>query len=84
MNIIMNIRENLIASFHVIYFVEKPHNPMINAGAIITCSLLKTLIKPEMTLAEKFDYTMSFFQVCTQIALKFNSFIWSKGGDGQN
>lgn len=36
---------------------------MINAGAIITCSLLKTLIKPEMTLAEKFDYTLSYFRV---------------------
>lgn len=36
---------------------------MINAGAIITCSLLKTLVKPEMTLAEKFDYTLAYFQV---------------------
>lgn len=34
---------------------------MINAGAILVCSLLKTLDKPEMTLAEKFDYVMSFF-----------------------
>lgn len=47
-----------------IFISEKPHNPMINAGAIITCSLLKTLIKPEMTLAEKFDYTLSYFRVC--------------------
>ena len=36
---------------------------MINAGAILVCSLLKTLVKPEMTLAEKFDYTMQTFQV---------------------
>lgn len=36
---------------------------MINAGAIITCSMLKTLVKPEMTLAEKFDYTLAYFQV---------------------
>lgn len=34
---------------------------MINAGAILVCALLKTLDKPEMTLAEKFDYVMSFF-----------------------
>lgn len=46
-----------------LFLLEKPHNPMINAGAIITCSLLKTLIKPEMTLAEKFDYTLSYFRV---------------------
>lgn len=35
---------------------------MINAGAILVCSLLKTLIKPEMTLAEKFDFTMNYFK----------------------
>uniref|UniRef100_A0A2A4JVF2 glutaminase n=1 Tax=Heliothis virescens TaxID=7102 RepID=A0A2A4JVF2_HELVI len=40
---------------------KKPHNPMINAGSILVCSLLKTLVKPEMTLGEKFDYIMSFF-----------------------
>lgn len=44
---------------------EKPHNPMINAGAILVCSLLKTLVKSEMTLAEKFDYTMNYFKVST-------------------
>ncbi|XP_011496078.1 PREDICTED: glutaminase kidney isoform, mitochondrial [Ceratosolen solmsi marchali] len=41
---------------------KKPHNPMINAGAILVCSLLKSLIKPEMTLAEKFDFTMNYFK----------------------
>lgn len=35
---------------------------MINAGAILVCSLLKTLVKPELTLAEKFDYTQDCFQ----------------------
>lgn len=35
---------------------------MINAGAILVCSLLKTLVNPEMTLAEKFDYTQTWFQ----------------------
>uniref|UniRef100_A0A1A9ZGA8 glutaminase n=1 Tax=Glossina pallidipes TaxID=7398 RepID=A0A1A9ZGA8_GLOPL len=41
---------------------NKPHNPMINAGAILICSLIQALIKPEMTAAEKFDYTMSSFK----------------------
>lgn len=36
---------------------------MINAGAILVCALLKTLAKPEMTLAEKFDFTMNYFEV---------------------
>lgn len=41
---------------------KKPHNPMINAGAILVCALLKTLVRPEMTLAEKFDFTMNYFE----------------------
>lgn len=36
---------------------------MINAGAILVCAILKTLAKPEMTLAEKFDFTMNYFEV---------------------
>lgn len=45
--------------------IDKPHNPMINSGAILVCALMKTLVKPEMTLAEKFDYTMQWFVVST-------------------
>ena len=33
----------------------KPHNPMVNSGSIIVNSLLQTLMKPDMTSAEKFD-----------------------------
>ncbi|XP_068976598.1 glutaminase liver isoform, mitochondrial isoform X5 [Bombus flavifrons] len=46
----------------VLDYNKKPHNPMINAGAILVCSLLKSLIKPEMTLAEKFDFTINYFK----------------------
>jgi glutaminase len=52
-----------IYSYNVVYPVEKPHNPMVNAGAIIVCSLLKTMVRPELTLAEKFDYTLQYFKV---------------------
>lgn len=46
----------------VLDYNKKPHNPMINAGAILVCTLLKTLVTPEMTLAEKFDFTMNYFK----------------------
>ncbi|MEE6471561.1 hypothetical protein FKM82_009301 [Ascaphus truei] len=36
----------------------KPHNPMVNAGAIVICSL----IKPGSNKAEKFDYMMQFLK----------------------
>lgn len=56
-------QKNLFMFFCPLLLSEKPHNPMINAGAILCCSLLKTLIRHEMTLAEKFDFTMNYFKV---------------------
>ncbi|KAM3622177.1 uncharacterized protein V6R79_021515 [Siganus canaliculatus] len=35
---------------------DKPHNPMVNAGAIV----ISSLIKPDSKKAEKFDYVMEF------------------------
>ncbi|XP_058487598.1 glutaminase 2b isoform X1 [Solea solea] len=35
---------------------DKPHNPMVNAGAIV----ISSLIKPHSNKAEKFDYVMEF------------------------
>ncbi|KAL4218662.1 hypothetical protein ACF0H5_021251 [Mactra antiquata] len=35
-------------------YQHKPHNPMINAGAIVVSSLLKK----ELNIADRFDYTM--------------------------
>jgi len=40
---------------------KQPHNPLVNAGAILTISLLQKLVKPEMSMAEKFDYILNYF-----------------------
>jgi len=37
---------------------HKPHNPMINAGAIVTTSLLK----PKMQIADRFDYAFTNYK----------------------
>jgi glutaminase len=36
----------------------RPHNPMINAGAIMCCSL----VKPEQEFADRFDFVMNTWQ----------------------
>lgn len=42
---------------------------MVNAGAIIVCSLLKQMVRPEMSLAEKFDYTYHYFKASSILYL---------------
>ncbi|XP_051913082.1 glutaminase kidney isoform, mitochondrial-like isoform X2 [Hippocampus zosterae] len=37
---------------------DKPHNPMVNAGAIV----ISSLIKPDSKKAERFDYVMEFLK----------------------
>ncbi|XP_029689744.1 glutaminase kidney isoform, mitochondrial isoform X2 [Takifugu rubripes] len=37
---------------------DKPHNPMVNAGAIV----ISSLIKPDLNKAERFDYVMEFLK----------------------
>jgi len=39
-------------------YKNQPHNPMINAGAIVTCAL----VKPELNIADRFDYVMSLYK----------------------
>jgi len=39
----------------------QPHNPMVNSGAIMSASLLLYMVKPELTVSEKFEYVHHFF-----------------------
>jgi len=39
----------------------QPHNPMINSGAIMSAALLLYLVKPEMSVSEKYEYVHDFF-----------------------
>lgn len=52
---------------------NRPHNPMINAGAIMACSL----IKPHLDPAERFDYVMKMWAKFTGgYRLGFNNSIY--------
>lgn len=40
----------------------KPHNPMVNSGAIMICSLLMHLVNKEMKTSEKFDWVCDYYK----------------------
>ena len=42
---------------------SQPFNPMLNSGAIMISSLAHSLMRPEMPLAEKFEYMQNYFRV---------------------
>lgn len=46
----------------VLDYSKKPHNPMINAGAIAVCSLILSLVKPSMSISDKFDFVASYMK----------------------
>lgn len=41
---------------------NQPHNPMVNSGAIMSASILLNLVKPELNMAQKYDYVLEFFK----------------------
>jgi len=68
-------REPSGISFNGLVLNDKglPHNPMINAGAIMTCSL----IKPETEMADRFDYVLDkWTELSGGIPAKFNNSVY--------
>ena len=43
------------------YVIGQPHNPMVNSGAIMSAALLLLMVKPELSVSEKFEYVHDFF-----------------------
>ena len=42
---------------------NKPFNPMLNSGAMMIASLIRILLQPEMSLADKFEYMENYYKV---------------------
>jgi len=40
----------------------RPHNPMLNSGAIMSCALAATMVESKMSLSEKFDYILHYMK----------------------
>ena len=46
-------------------FLDKPHNPMINSGAIMSAAVLLNVLNPQKSSKEKLDYVTEYMKVCT-------------------
>lgn len=44
-------------------FTGKPHNPMLNSGAIMISAVHSTLVAPDIDIHEKFEYVQKYFRV---------------------
>jgi len=68
-------REPSGISFNGLVLNEKgiPHNPMINSGAIMTCSL----IRPEKDMSDRFDYVLDLWtKLSGGIPARFNNSVY--------
>ena len=55
----------------------KPHNPMLNGGAIMSCALTLQLIQPRSNLAEKYDFLFhSLHRIAGYEFLGFNNSVF--------
>ena len=45
----------------MVHVLDKPHNPLLNSGAIMSSALLLKLVQPEMEMSEKFDLVWQYF-----------------------
>ena len=45
---------------------------MVNSGAIMSSSILLYLVKPEMDMAQKYDYVFDFFKVSRSVRQSVN------------
>nr|XP_002126124.1 glutaminase kidney isoform, mitochondrial-like [Ciona intestinalis] len=52
---------------------DKPHNPLINSGAIVVCSL----IKPDQLLSERFEYVQKYLRdMCADEHVSFDNTVF--------
>ena len=67
---VVNVLKKIVYSINVIS--DKPHNPLVNSGAIMSAALLLHLAKPELEgMANKYDFVFDCFKVsnCYNLAI---------------
>ena len=56
---------------------DKPHNPMVNSGAILSAALLLYEVRPELSLGDKYQYVQDFFRrMCGGLKVGFSNSVF--------
>ena len=53
---------NLKLKFSFFISSDKPHNPLLNSGAIMSAAILLNLVHPDMKMSEKFDFVSDYIK----------------------
>ena len=59
---LQNLLILLLNKFFPKQFSDKPHNPLLNSGAIMSSAILLNKIRPDMKMSEKFDYVTDYLR----------------------
>ena len=52
----------LSSTFKHLLFSDKPHNPLLNSGAIMSAAIQLCLVHPEMKMSEKFEFLSDYMK----------------------
>ena len=44
-------------------FLDRPHNPMLNSGAIMSAAILLNVFRPDMKSSDKFNFVTDYIKV---------------------
>ena len=47
-------------------FLDKPHNPLVNSGAIMSAAILLNVLNPQKSSKDKFDFVTEYMKVCLE------------------
>ena len=49
-----------------VHILDKPHNPLVNSGAIMSAAILLNVLNPQKSSKDKFDFVTEYMKVCLE------------------
>ena len=51
---------------YTVHILDKPHNPLVNSGAIMSAAILLNVLNPQKSSKDKFDFVTEYMKVCLE------------------